>query len=64
MPEHILILSIFFCLHHTVGVPLTSLPGAPEHVPFITDLTIAQMSGILNGFSTIVPYIFIDPAAP
>jgi hypothetical protein len=60
MPEHILILYIFVVSINTVGVLSAIYAGAlvPDY-----RLTASQMSGILNGFSTIVLTFFIDPYA-
>lgn len=60
IPKHILILYILVASINTVGVLSAIYAGAllPDY-----RLTASQMSGILNGFSTIVLTFFIDPYA-
>lgn len=58
--RHILLLYIVVASINTVGVLSTIYAGAllPDY-----RLTVSQMSGIINGFSTIVLTFFIDPYA-
>lgn len=58
--RHILLLYIIVASINTVGVLSTIYAGAllPDY-----RLTVSQMSGVINGFSTIVLTFFIDPYA-